>query len=165
MGWFILAEFWNNANWTREGHPFRIHVTIGNDSGSEKGLFFGVGGQIEDKGWKNIWHERNTAFTIPLDQWLTAEIYLKEGKADNGRFYFAITRPDGRKTVLFDVRNTTCHPDDPNPDGFRQFNPMKLYTHNKNIHRVREQSGALVIYWDDFELWTGREPWVRLQAH
>jgi hypothetical protein len=158
MGWFILAEFWNNANWTREDHPFRIHITISNNPESDNGLHFGVGAQIESRGWKGIWHESNKSFSIPLEQWLTAEIYLKEGKNEHGRFYFAITRQDGTKTVIVDVRDTTCHPDDPAPDGFTQFNPMKLYTHNKNIHRVRNQGGALQIYWDDFELWMDKMP-------
>jgi hypothetical protein len=158
MGWFILAEFWNNANWTREGHPFRIHITISNNPGSDDGLQFGVGAQIEKRGWKGIWHESNETYSIPLDQWLTAEIYLKEGKNEKGRFYFAMTEPNGDKTIIVDVHNTTHHPDDPAPDGFTQFNPMKLYTHNKNIHRVRNQGGALQIYWDDFELWTGKTP-------
>ena len=158
MGWFILAEFWNNANWTREGYPFRIHVTISNDSGSGNALYFGVGAQIENKGWKRIWHQSNKSFSIPLEEWLTAEVHLKEGKNEDGRFYFAITRPNDVKTVIFDIRNTTHHPDDPTPDGFRQFNPMKLYTHNKNVKRVREQSGALQIYWDDFELWADKTP-------
>lgn len=158
MGWFILAEFWNNANWTREGHPFRIHITISNDPGSGNGLQFGVGAQIENRGWKGIWHESNKSFSIPLEQWLTAEIYLKEGKSEKGRFYFAITEQNGDKTIIFNVRNTTHHPDDPAPDGFTQFNPMKLYTHNRNIHRVRNQGGALQIYWDDFEIWTDKTP-------
>lgn len=158
MGWFILAEFWNNANWTREGHPFRIHITISNNPGSDNGLQFGVGAQIENRGWKEIWHKSNKSFSIPLEQWLTAEIYLKQGKNENGRFYFSITEQNGDKTIIVDVRKTTHHPDDPSPDGFTQFNPMKLYTHNKNIHRVRNQGGALQIYWDDFELWTDKTP-------
>jgi len=158
MGWFILAEFWNNANWTREGHPFRIHITINNHLGSEKGLHFGVGAQTNDGKWKNVWHQSNKSFSIPLEEWLNAEVYLKEGKNENGRFYFAIKRQNGTKTVIFDAHDTTCHPDDPAPDGFTQFNPMKLYTHNKNIHRVRSQDGALQIYWDDFKLWTNKMP-------
>jgi hypothetical protein len=158
MGWFILAEFWNNANWTREGHPFRIHITIGNDPESDTGLHFGVGAQVNDGRWKEVWRESNGLFSIPLEQWLTAEVYLREGKNEHGRFYFAITRQDDTKTIIADVHDTTCHPDDPAPDGFTQFNPMKLYTHNKNVHRVCSQGGALQIYWDDFELWTDRMP-------
>lgn len=156
MGWFILAEFWNNANWTREGHPFRIHITISNVPASKSGLHFGVGAQANDGSWKGLWHKNEESFSIPLEQWLTAEVYLKEGKKEDGRFYFAITRQDGTKTVIADVYDTTCHPDDPAPDGFTQFNPMKLYTHNKNVHRVRSEGGALQIYWDDFELWTDK---------
>ena len=158
MGWFILAEFWNNANWTREGHPFRIHVTIANDANSGSSLRFGVGAQIDDRGWKNVWHKRNGSYAIPLKQWLTAEIHLKEGKGRGGRFYLAVTGADGKKSVIFDVRDTTHHPDDRKPDGFRQFNPLKMYTHNRNVKRVRDKGGALQIYWDDFELWTGRAP-------
>jgi len=158
MGWFILAEFWNNANWTREGHPFRIHITIRNDPASRTGLHFGAGAQTNDGNWKGLWRKNDESFSIPLEQWLTAEVYLKEGKKKHGRFYFAITQQDGTRTVIADVHDTTCHPDDPSPDGFVQFNPMKLYTHNKNIHRVRSQGGALQIFWDDFEFWTGRTP-------
>ncbi len=159
MGWFILAEFWNNANWTREGHPFRIHITLSNEAETGKALHFGVGAQIFDRGWKGIWHAGNRSFKIPLEQWLTLEVFLKEGKGKDGRFFFAVTRENGKKVTIADVRDSTHHPNDPSPDGFRQFNPMKLYTHNKNVKRVREQEGALQIYWDDFELWTDKMPW------
>lgn len=160
MGWFILAEFWNNGDWTGQGYPFRIHLTISNDPDRNRPLRFGVGGQVKEKGkgWQTIWHRDAERFALPIAEWMTAEVYLKEGKGRTGRFYFAITRRDGSKTVLFDVRNTTHHPDDPNPDGYTRFNPMKMYTHNRNIHRVRSQGGALQILWDDFELWTNRHP-------
>lgn len=158
MGWFILSEFWNNANWTNEGYPFRIHVTVSNDAESDNALRFGVGAETYRDGWRRLWHKDNVEFEIPLEQWLTAEVYLQEGLGRDGRFYLAMTTEDDKKHVIFDVRDTTHHPNDPHPDGFTQFNPMKMYTHNKNIHRVRECGGALCIDWDDFELWVDRKP-------
>ena len=62
-----------------------------------------------------------------------------------GRFYLAVVTEDKAKHVIFDVRNTTHHPDDPAPDGFVQFNPLKMYTHRKNVDRVRQCGGALKI--------------------
>ena len=158
MGWFILSEFWNNANWTKEGHPFRIHITVSNETGANPALRFGVGAETFHHGWKRLWHAGNTDYAIPLEQWLTMEVHLKEGRDQKGHFCLTVTTENNTKHVIFDVRDTTHHPDDPAPDGFVQFNPMKMYTHRKNVDRVRQCGGALQIDWDDFELWTDQQP-------
>jgi hypothetical protein len=157
MGWLIIAEFWNNAAWYEE-YGFRIHITIGKDAGSGSPLRFGVGGQRDEQGkWQGIWHH-GSSFSIPTEEWLSCEVYFKEGDAATGRFHFAVTRESGGRTVIFDVRDVTHHPDDPSPDGLTDFNPLKLYSQKDNIDRVRDQGAVLQVYWDDFELWLNREP-------
>ena len=159
MGWLILSEFWNNANWTKEGHPFRIHLAMSKVEGKSKSLRFSVGAQLdENRRWKQLWHETANGFDIPLEKWISVECFLKEGNENHGQYFLAVTPDGGSRQVLFDIRNLTHHPEDSEPDGFSQFQPLKLYTHRINVDRVREKSGALQIDWDDFEIWTDREP-------
>lgn len=168
MGWCILAEFWNDGDWLPTNFPFRFHLTLNK---SEQGLFFGAHSDGQRGPRVNVnkkgkakgtpftgWEVKNEAFTIPLGEWMTGEIYVKEGKGEHGRFIFTITRADGGKTVIFDVHNSTCHPDDPAPNGFNHINPMKLYSSRDNVDIIREAGGVMQVYWDDFELWSGQRP-------
>ena len=47
------------------------------------------------------------------------------------------------------------HPDNPAPNGFYSFNPMKLYTSGYILDALPE-GRAFEIHWDDFALWTDR---------
>ncbi len=86
------------------------------------------------------------------------EIYYKEGDAQTGRVYLAIT-PDGKpRQVVFDVTGWTYCPTSPTPDGITDWNPLKLYTSKEVVRFVKGQEKTLQIYWDDFELWKNRRP-------
>ncbi len=64
----------------------------------------------------------------------------------------AATVEGGKRTVIFDIRDYTQHPEDPNPDGLSKFNPIKLYTSSELPEHVRSQGGALQVLWDDLQL-------------
>ena len=156
--WLTLFEFWNNAGWTGENYPFRININAEKrDSAEGSPLFFGINAETKiGEYWSNlIWSEDNVNAPIPINQWLTIEIYMKEGAGGLGRFYMAMTPDGATKEVIFDITNYTHHPDDRTPDGISHFNPMKLYTSNTLIDHVRANNGVLQVYWDDFELWKG----------
>lgn len=156
--WLTLFEFWNNAGFTEEGYPFRININAEKRDGTVGSpLYFGINAETKiGSVWGNlVWSEDNISAPISINQWLTIEIYMKEGDGGSGRFYLAVTPDGGTKEVIFDITNFTHHPDDPNPDGISHFNPMKLYTSNTLVDYVRTNGGVLQVYWDDFELWKG----------
>jgi hypothetical protein len=154
MEWFIVQEFWNNANWTREAYPFRIHLVIHKDAGVNAPLHFGIEAEAAERtGGKmnKVWvAPMNTTFAVPIGRWMEMNVYLKEGDREQGRYHLTV-KPEGEKPVMvYDVRNFTHHPDDPAPDGFAQINPMKGYSHRDNILHVKSHGKALQFYWDDF---------------
>ena len=154
--WLTIAELWNNATgWTGESYPFRIAINITKESGTGKDFHFNVTGEDHIDLKKVFWSKSNTDFVVPTGEWLTSEIYFKEGDESSGRFYFALQRENGNKTVIVDIYNRTCHPDDPSPDGLAHWDPLKLYTSDINVDFVRNNGGVLQIYWDDFSLWKG----------
>ncbi len=65
------------------------------------------------------------------------EYYIKEGDSSTGRFYMSIAPEAENKTVVFDVKGYTHNTYDPEPDGIRQYNPMKLYTSKELINYMR----------------------------
>ncbi len=156
MSWFILAEYWNNAAWTKEDYIFRIHLMLNKGLGSNNPIRFSVGAQAKDSIWNSIWHEENENFALPVGKWMTLAIYMKEGGRDSGRYILTVTPEGAAPEVIFDVINFTHHPEDPFPNGFTHLNPMKGYSHRDNIYRVKRKRKTLQFYWDDFALWEGR---------
>jgi len=153
--WLTIMEFWNNLPFIDPVHPFRITLDIQKLDAFSPNLSFGLKGQImpNPPPWPVIWEKNDTTFSIPVEQWLTLEIYFKEGDANNGRFILAVTPDGGTRQVIFDVTNYTHHPNDNSPDGLTRYNPMKLYTSDVVIDYVRNNGGVLQVYWDDFEIW------------
>lgn len=155
--WLTIFELWNNPSWTNDPYPFRVSVDFDKPKAVEtQDLTFNVHGQkkIEDTGeWISIWEETDTQFSIPLGQWMTLELYIREGDRNNGQFMMSVTPENGVKQVLFDITNYTHHPDDPAPDGFSHFNPMKLYTAPEILNFMKSNDKALQVYWDDYKLW------------
>jgi hypothetical protein len=86
------------------------------------------------------------------------DYYVKEGNNETGRFYLAITPEGGKKQVVFDVKNYTHMTKDPAPNGFSGYNPMKLYTSKELVNFMKSQGKTLQVYWDDFKLWTNKQP-------
>jgi len=154
VSWMTIMEFWNNPGWIGDEHPFRISLGMHKTDPGSNRLTFNLKADVKpDMWWVEIWEEHNSDFSIPVNQWMTVELYFKEGNATNGRFVLAVTPDNGMRQIIFDVTNFTHHPDDNNPDGLSCYNPMKLYTSGATVDYVRNRNGVLQVYWDDFELW------------
>jgi hypothetical protein len=163
--WLTVSEWWNNAGWTGQAFPFRVAVNIVKVS-RRKGtpLNFRAAAQTLDpvtQNWSRIvWQVTNRTVQVPTGRWVTLEYAYLEGNASTGRFYMAMTPDGGQRTVLFDIRSWTHHPDDPAPDGLTHVNPLKLYTSATVIDHVRNAGGTLSVHWDDltFRLCAERTP-------
>lgn len=161
--WLTLFEFWNNPSWVDEKLPFRISVNLEKPrSDQENELLFRVYGQDKsvNNSWTSVWEQINHDITVPIGEWITLDIYLREGGISDGRFYMSMTREDGRKQVVFDITNYTHHPADTNPDGLSHFNPMKLYTFKELIQFMQDNGQTMEVFWDDYKLWKDRKPAV-----
>ena len=156
MEWLTISEWWNNAGWTKETYPFRIAVNVFKDSSvASAQLFFKVHAQTlrpDTQRWEHtVWESVNRKFSVPIDKWITLEYGFDEGDQKTGRFFMAATPDGAARTVIFDIRGYTHHPEDPEPDGLAHWNPIKLYTSRQLIDYVRTQGGALQILWDDLK--------------
>jgi len=155
--WLTLSEWWNNAGWTKESFPFRISVNlIKEQAGINSPFLLSAHAQTlntRTKKWSNlIWEETNRSFVMPIERWVTLEYDYQEGNASTGYFKLTATVDGGESAQVFNVRNYTHHPDDPKPDGLRDFNPLKLYTSQKLINYVNSKGGAIKVYWDDLDI-------------
>lgn len=153
--WCTISEFWNNEWWVKdEKYGFRITLGIGKSTAETSELNFILNAE---NGFPNeIWNADNPKMKVPIGKWFTLDYYFKEGNKENGRVIVSIT-PDGEPTQLVaDVTNYTHRIEDPIPDGFTGYNPMKLYTSKELISHVKSQGKTLQIYWDDFKLWTSQ---------
>lgn len=157
INWLTISEFWNNEWWFKgEPYGFRMTLGIGKPTAEESELNFIL--DAENAGQKEVWRGKNTDFKVPIGKWFTMEYYIKEGNAETGRFYLAIT-PDGeKKQVVFDVRNFTHNTSDPSPNGISGYNPMKLYTSKEIVAFMKAQDKSLQIYWDDLKVWKNKQP-------
>jgi hypothetical protein len=155
--WMTLQEFWNNA--AGKEFPFRVTFNLRKTEKGQGELYFGAHGQKKKKGkWEDLWSQVNKTFSVPTGEWLTIETYIVEGNADSGRFKVIVTDQAGIVTTVIDQTAYTYHPDDPCPDGFNRFNPMKLYTSDDLINFMTDADKTLQIYWDDFEIWANKNP-------
>ena len=155
--WCTLSEFWNNEWWVKnEKYGFRITLGIGKPTAETSVLNFILNAE---NGYPNeIWNADNPKVKVPIGKWFTLDYYFKEGNKENGRVVVSIT-PDGEpKQIVADVTNFTHCIEDPNPNGFTGYNPMKLYTSKELIKHVKTQGKTLQIYWDDFKLWKNKRP-------
>jgi hypothetical protein len=165
-----LAEFWNQRNWASDGitppYPFRLSLDIKKTekTANAENLYFTLIAQTAppippNKYYNTVWEVTNTETAVPIDEWVTCEIWYKQGEGENGRFYYAFTPEYGEKQVVFNVVNWMYSPDNPSPAGLREFNPLKLYVHRALIDSVSKKgtdtdSRTLKIYWDDIEFYT-----------
>lgn len=165
ISWLTIAEFWNNITWSQSvPYRFRITLGIGKPVATESDLYFILDGQdcelFADGSQKytTVWSETNQSFKVPVGKWFTLEYYYKEGNAQNGKFYMAITPEGDSKHVIFDLTRITHNTQDPHPDGVGDFNPIKLYTSKGLIDFMHSKGKTLQIYWDDFRLWKDKKP-------
>jgi len=155
FNWLTLFEAWNGANWIAgEQFPFHIAVDLTKpDGASGARLHLQAQGRtyVPGVGFEPIWADTNRDFAVPLEQWMTLELYMRQGDDQDGRFYMTVAVDGAEPMVLFDVADYTHHPDDPAPGGFDYVNPMKLYTLGPVLDIVSETGGAMALYWDDLE--------------
>ena len=154
--WFTLFEFWNNAAWTRERNPFRVSVNLNKEEGIGSPIHFRVKSDYQECrtcDWQEVWGETDIDFPLVFGEWMDIELYLKEGDANTGRFYLAVTPENGEKIVLFDIYNTTQHPEETCADGYTHFEPMKLYLGEDDIRYMQAADRTLAVYWDDWQFY------------
>lgn len=154
FNWLTISEWWNNAGWLNDPHPFRITVSIVKPSpASPAPLRFRAHASVKVAGtdaWNQVvWDVTNEDVAVPVGRWATLEYFFREGNAGSGQFYMALTPDGGTRQVVFHVDNWTHHPDDPSPDGLTHLNPLKLYTSAEVIDHVRARGGKLGMSWDD----------------
>ena len=157
---FTFLEIWNTTGWEGDPYRFRIAIGIGKARNESTGdICFVVTSQDGDGKYVTVWEERNSNIPVPIGEWVTMEYYMKDGDAQNGHFYMAMTREDGTRREIVNVRNFTYNTKNPNSNGITFYNPLKVYitdtdamaflkSHNKSIH----------FYFDDFEVWGDRSP-------
>ena len=167
FSFLTIVEIWNDNNWnpafeTPDAYPYRMKVNITKKEGAGQDFFLMATGEKQSRpccwgeGEDKIWEEVST-FPLPLNSWFDLELSIKEGNQSTGNFQMAITPASGSKKMLFDVNNWTHNPDDPEPDGIKFFNPLKMYTNAANtLDRVAASGDSLKFYWDDFELWENK---------
>jgi hypothetical protein len=158
--WMTISEFWNNEWWSGGNqYGFRITLGIGKPAGTVDKLNFILDAE-ETPGRRHVWKmdPSITNVAVPIGKWFTMDYYYKEGNAETGRFWLAITPDGGSRRVVFDVHNFTHHTQDPSPAGLTEYNPMKLYTAPKYVRHVAQQGKTLQVYWDDFKLWKNKQP-------
>lgn len=157
--WFTLFECWNNGAWTKEKYPFRVSVNLFKEEGAGMPINFRVKSDyLKNSNWKEVWGETATSFPVTYGEWMEIELYIKEGDMNNGRFYMAVTPENGTKTVLFDISNTTQHPEEKCADGFTHFEAMKMYLGEEDINYMKDANKDLAIYWDDWKLYLSKAP-------
>jgi hypothetical protein len=153
--WFTLSEWWNNAGWTGDVHPFRITVDLVS-AGPGKGLHLSARATVKpqhDDVWSRlVWHQTDSRVEVPIEQWMRIEYYFREGDAQTGRFMVRLTVDGAAPVTVIDVNNFTHHPDDDKANGLGHFNPAKLYTSRALTDHVRQRGGSLMVMWDDLSL-------------
>lgn len=166
--WVTLFEFWNNTSWS-DSYPFRVTVGLKKlEPARDKFVLYADAEDIDPatNNWRKppLWETSvtNPSNTIELGQWVTIDIYYKEGTARtaNGRFWLAVTPDNGTRKVICDVRNWTQEPTEPAPNGIKDWNPIKLYTSEAIINTVKASPNpqSLQVYWDNYRLWKDKQP-------
>lgn len=154
--WFIMSEFWNGPPWTGHPYAFRAHLTLTNlQPTAPPGIYVRFLSEIIIRKGER---ERVEAFEnpevrLPIGEWFDVDVYIKEGGAETGRFVFRIRTADGVEHTVFDVTGFTHHPDNPEPEGIRFFQPMKMYMGRSVLEAAIEGEGALEVFYDDFTLY------------
>lgn len=98
---------------------------------------------------KPIWRVENRAINMPFGEWFDTEMFLKLGKAGEGRFYYTI---NGR--VVFDVRDKETMSTQP-PMALDHWSIFKLYQDKEIIKWMQEHGGICQGWYDDLEIWDG----------
>ncbi len=155
FNWLTLFEAWNGANWIAgEEHAFHIAVDLTKpDPVPGTALHLKAQGRTftQGVGFDTLWEETNSDIVIPVEQWITLELYMLQGDEQSGRFYMTVSVAGGEKQVLFDIGGFTHHPEDIAPAGFDYINPIKLYMREPVLDIMKATGGSFRLQWDDLE--------------
>jgi hypothetical protein len=153
VNWLTIAEFWNNQ--AAEDGTFRVTLNLVKESGTNKPFNFGLKADKQPDGgtgWTDVWNaagEGESPVRVPLGEWFTLTITVIEGDATSGRVIVRMTDGEGVVHTVGDITNWTYSPDG-NPDGFKDVNPLKLYTSGELMCALKAEGLPLEIWWDDF---------------
>ncbi|TCN59551.1 hypothetical protein D0809_06505 [Flavobacterium circumlabens] len=159
--WFILFEYGNDNDLQNINQAFKASLRITKSIPGNTGpLRFYIKGENCINGgasWSKAWEELNTNFQVPTNTWMTLEIYIKEGNADNGKFYVAVTPTGGKTIVVFNKTGYTYNSSlSKTPDGIEEFNALKLYCSDDVVKAFTSQGRTLKVLFDDLEIWQNR---------
>lgn len=154
VNWLTISEWWNNASWTGEEHPFRLSVNLVKFRDQEE-LRFAVRAESfnsDSKVWgAPSWFYVNRHIQVPIGKWVRLEYELVEGDAYNGLFRLNM-EVDGILHNVFHEINFTKHPDAIEGDGFRHFSPIKLYTSGHLLNYFKGKGVPIMIDWKGLEV-------------
>ncbi len=150
--WMTLAEFWNNL--ANQEFPFRVTLNLHKDDAAPNTpLSWHLHGQTRDGGaWNDVWTHAAGDVPVPLGSWMELHVELTEGDASSGHVRVELTTDEPATYEIIDRAVATYHPDDPAPDGFTDFNPLKLYTSGPVLCGLLDAGSELIVRWDDFKI-------------
>ena len=157
INWMTIGEFWNNL--PAEQNTFRVTLNLVKDAVQNGPLYFGLKAEKKNDGepkWIRVWPEGDTAtdVLVPIGEWFTLEVSVIEGDESSGRVVVRMTTAEGKTHTVADVTDWTYSPDGI-PDGFKDLNPIKLYTSGALMCELKSRGLPLEVWWDDFAIGTG----------
>ena len=161
--WLTIGEFWNNL--ANEDYPFRITLGALPKAGEGLRLTLKADKRVTNPdgsySWEHLWEEPEPSadFDLPIERWFTLHLRIVEGDETTGKTVLSRVTPDGNLEPLIDVTGVTQHPDEPEEarDGFKDINPIKIYTSGQLLCGLHAAGLPLDIWWDDFAIGGGNE--------
>jgi hypothetical protein len=151
VDWFSLFEIWD-SNKSEANTKFRATLAIDKEAGNNEELYFSLQGDDNNPTgvrFNTKWFEANTKIPIPINQWFTLFLDYTEGLGANGSMKMWIQIDGGKKQVLFNIQNNTCHSNDTKLDGFEDVSVMKFYCSKNIVNYMKNLNAPLEVYWDN----------------
>ena len=158
--WLTLFEFGDDVqNNLALSTASRISVNVVRKTDYTVGdskLYWEAQFQEHNPNWADAsWgRKRNTTIAIPIGQWFTVELYIKQGIGSNGRFTMIMNG-----NTVFDQTGTNVSSlfasQGTQPDGQEGWNPMKMYCAKTVIDLFQNASGGaqtMTMFWDDIDI-------------
>jgi hypothetical protein len=118
-------------------------------------FYFGLKADKQDNGssdWELVWPEEIISdVKVPIGSWFTLDVTIVEGDNDTGRVIVDVIIDE----VEYEVANVTAWthaPSNPNPDGFKAINTMKIYTSGSVMCGLNDLEQRLEVWWDDYKI-------------
>lgn len=147
--WWVVSEAW-----LRDTHGKRASLPVEiKRSNKNEYVFKSVKLRLMDQSSSDkiapLWTEapKAEAPSIPIGQWVTIEMLLKNGPKGTGRFYLALNQK-----VVFDITNRDISYGDYQ---WYLWSPMKLYLDLSTIGWMSGRGTPARVYYDNFEVWQG----------